>query len=50
VFDIHCFETIEEARVVIGRFIDDYNRHWLLERLDYRSPLEFRADHQNVLL
>ncbi|MGH9427731.1 MAG: transposase [Terriglobia bacterium] len=50
VFDIHCFETIEEARAVIATFIDDYNRFWLIERLGHRSPLEFKAEHQNVFL
>jgi putative transposase len=50
VFDIHCFETIEEARVAIGRFIDDYNRFWLIERLGHQSPLEARSDHENCLL
>jgi transposase InsO family protein len=50
VFDIHCFETIEEARVVIAKFVDDYNRFWLIERLGHCSPLEFKAEYQNVLL
>ncbi len=50
VFDIHCFETIEEARQAIARFIDDYNRFWLIERLGYRSPLESRAQRQVSLL
>jgi len=50
VFDVHCFETIEEARRVIAQFIDDYNRFWLIERLGHRSPLEVRADFQNILL
>lgn len=50
VFDIHNFETIEEARVVIGKFIDEYNRFWLIERLGYRSPLEFKEQLQNNFL
>jgi putative transposase len=50
VFDLHCFETIEEARAVIAKFIDNYNRFWLLERLGYRSPLEFIPEHQNLSL
>jgi len=45
VFDIHCFETIEEAREAIARFIDEYNRFWIIERLGYRSPLEYRQFH-----
>jgi transposase InsO family protein len=50
VFDIHCFETIDEARIVIAQFIDDYNRFWLIQRLGYRSPMEFKADQQNFFL
>lgn len=49
VFDIHCFETIEEARIVIAKFIHDYNRFWLIERLGHRSPLEFKAEQQVFL-
>jgi len=45
VFDLHCFETIEEARTVIAKFIEDYNRFWLIERLGYRSPIEYRQFH-----
>jgi putative transposase len=50
VFDLHCFETIDEARVVIAKFIDDYNRCWLIERLGYRSPLEYKTDRNNLFL
>lgn len=50
VFDIHNFETIEEARVVIGKFIEKYNHFWLIERLGYRSPIEFREQRQKNLL
>ena len=50
VFDLHCFETIEEARVAIGKFIEDYNSFWLIERLGHRSPLEFKAEQHDVFL
>lgn len=50
VFDVNCFETIEEARIAIAKFIQDYNRYWLIERHGHRSPLEVRAELQNVLL
>lgn len=50
VFDLHCFETIDEARVVIAKFIDDYNRFWIIERLGYRSPFEYKNDQNNLLL
>ena len=50
VFDVNYFETIEEARIAIAKFIQDYNRYWLLERHGHRSPLEVRSELQNVLL
>ncbi len=50
VFDVHCFQTIEEARIAIAKFIDTYNRSWLIERFGYCSPLEVRAQLQNSSL
>jgi putative transposase len=50
VFDVHCFESIDEARRIIAEFIDNYNRYWILERLGYRSPLEFKNDQKQDLL
>lgn len=50
VFDVHCFESIDEARQVIAKFIDDYNRCWLIERLGHRSPLEFKEERLLALL
>lgn len=50
VFDVHCFKSIDEAREIIAKFIDDYNHHWLIERLGHRSPLEFKADRKQDLL
>ena len=32
------FETLEEAREVIGAFIERYNRGWLLQRHGYLTP------------
>lgn len=49
-FDIHNFETIGEARKVIGQFIEDYNHFWIIERLGYHSPIEFKDQLQNNLL
>lgn len=49
-FDLHCFETIEEARAAIATFIDEYNHYWLIERLGHRSPREYREDHTNTVL
>jgi len=39
---LHDFATLEEARQVIGEFIERYNREWLLERHGYRTPAEVR--------
>lgn len=39
---LHDFATLEEARQVIGTFIAQYNREWLLERHGYRTPADVR--------
>ena len=41
---LHDFESLEEAREVIGEFIETYNRGWLLERYGYRTPAEVRRE------
>jgi transposase InsO family protein len=46
VFDLHEFESLEEARKVIGQFIENYNRHWLIHRLGLTSPLDYREAHE----
>jgi transposase InsO family protein len=38
----HDFETLDEARDVIGEFIKRYNREWLLERHGHRTPADVR--------
>jgi len=39
---IERFETLDELRAAIREFARTYNRDWLLERHDYRSPIEAR--------
>jgi putative transposase len=39
---MHDFESLEEARAVIGAFIETYNTQWMIERHDYRTPKEAR--------
>ena len=39
---LHDFATLDEARQVIGAFIERYNRAWLLERHGYRTPAGVR--------
>lgn len=42
VFDVVQFRNLEEAREFIGYFIYNYNRHWIIERLKYATPLGYR--------
>lgn len=46
VFDIHQFKNLDEARRVIGKFVDRYNKEWIIERLGYRSPVEYREEKE----
>ena len=39
---LHDFETLEEARAVIGAFIERYNNSWLLQRHGYLTPARAR--------
>ena len=41
---LHDFESLEQARAVIGEFIERYNQGWLLERHGYRTPAEVRRE------
>jgi len=39
---LHDFESLDEARQVIGEFIERQCQAWLLERHGYRTPVEVR--------
>ena len=39
---LHDFQTLEEARQMIGEFIEAYNREWLIERHGHRTPADVR--------
>jgi transposase InsO family protein len=41
---IERFDTLDELRTAVRQFGRTYNQHWLIERHDYRSPIEAR-DH-----
>jgi transposase InsO family protein len=41
---LHQFESLEEARRLIGEFIARYNAEWLIERLGHRTPAQARAE------
>ena len=38
----HHFETLEEARAVIGAFVERYNTGWLRQRHGYMTPARAR--------
>jgi putative transposase len=40
------FHNLEELRAAIMEFRDRYNHHWILERLNYRTPAQARRDFQ----
>lgn len=42
------FRNLEEVRKSVAAFIDLYNREWELEKLDYRSPLQARAEYITI--
>ena len=46
VFDKQVFESLNQARLAIAKFIEDYNRECLLHRLGLTSPLEYRQDFE----
>ncbi|MGH8567594.1 MAG: integrase core domain-containing protein, partial [Gammaproteobacteria bacterium] len=41
---LHRFQSLTEARRIIGEFIARYNTAWLLARLGHRTPAQARAD------
>ena len=40
---LHRFQSLADARRIIGEFIVRYNTEWLIERLRYRTPAAARA-------
>lgn len=42
IFSICQFKNLEEARKVIGEFTERYNKHWIIQRLGYLSPVDYR--------
>lgn len=39
------FSNVEEVRAAVTEFKERYNRHWRLEKLGFRSPLEAQQAH-----
>ena len=42
IFDCNNFESIEDAKQKLSKFITQYNQKWLLHRLKLNSPLEYK--------
>jgi len=40
------FRDLEELRAALIEFRDRYNHHWILQRLNYRTPTQARRDFQ----
>jgi transposase InsO family protein len=40
------FHDLEELRIALIEFRDRYNHHWILERMNYRTPAQARRDFQ----
>ena len=38
----HPLQSLEEARAVIGTFVERYNNGWLLQRHGYMTPARAR--------
>lgn len=50
VFSLSHFRTLEEAGQAIRKFVDDYNKDWLIGRLGYKSPLEYMAEYKQTMV
>ena len=48
VFSVNTFMTLADAETAMEKFIDNYNRNWLIHRLDLQSPIEYRSKYENV--
>lgn len=45
----HLYRNIEELRDAVGAFVEKYNRHWLVEKLGFKSPWQARQEFDNQL-
>jgi putative transposase len=46
---IRRFRNLEELRTALAEFRHRYNNHWILERLQYRTPAQARRDFSLAL-
>lgn len=47
VFSVNTFMNLEEANQAIRVFIENYNQDWILHRLKYCSPVEYREKYEH---
>jgi transposase InsO family protein len=45
VLQVEVFSSFEKAYNSINKFINNYNKEWILHRLDYCSPVEYREKY-----
>lgn len=46
---VRRFRDLEELRAAVREFRDRYNHHWLVQRLNYRTPVQARRDFRLAL-
>ena len=46
---VRRFRNLEELRDALREFRQRYNEHWILERLQYRTPAQARRDFSLAL-
>ena len=39
------FRNVEEVRATVSIFVEQYNKHWLVEKLGFKSPADAREEH-----
>jgi len=39
------FRNFDEVKRAVATFVARYNRHWQLEKLGFKSPLQFREEY-----
>ena len=47
---VRRLSNIEELRAALCEFRDRYNHHWIIERLNYRTPVQARLSFSSVAL
>jgi transposase InsO family protein len=40
------FQNLEEVRVAVAEFVEQYNKTWRLEKIGYQTPIEAREEHE----